>query len=70
MIQPAFHKVKLSALISTMDDEVRAFMDELVERVKDDPQIDISEAMMELTLRVVSKAVSYTHLTLPTKRIV
>ena len=56
LIQPAFHKVKLSALISTMDDEVRAFMDELVERVKDDPQIDISEAMMELTLRVVSKA--------------
>jgi len=56
LIQPAFHKAKLSALVSAMDHAVREFMDELEVRVKANPEIDISEAMMELTLRVVSKA--------------
>jgi len=56
LIQPAFHKAKLSALVSTMDQAVGEFMDELEVRAKADPQIDLSEAMMELTLRVVSKA--------------
>ncbi len=56
LIQPAFHKAKLSALVTTMDEEVTEFMEELVDRVTTHPDIDISEAMMELTLRVVSKA--------------
>jgi len=56
LIQPAFHKAKLAALVSIMDEVITSFMDELVQIVKKEPEVDISEAMMELTLRVVSKA--------------
>jgi len=56
LIQPAFHKAKLGALVEIMSDAITSFMDELEDRVRANPEVDISETMMELTLRVVSKA--------------
>lgn len=56
LIQPAFHKGKLASLVALMSDVVTEFMEEVVDRVKRSPELDISELMMELTLRVVSKA--------------
>jgi len=56
LIQPGFHKAKLASLVEIMDSEIKSFMNELEDRVKKDATVDINNAMMELTLRVVSKS--------------
>ena len=56
LIQPGFHKAKLASLIEIMHREIVKFYDDLEERVKINPEVDINAAMMELTLRVVSKS--------------
>lgn len=56
LIQPGFHKAKLAALIQIMEDEIHRFYDDLEERVRQYPLTDISQSMMELTLRIVSKS--------------
>ncbi len=56
LIQPGFHKAKLAALVGIMTEEISKFYDDLEERVIQDPNIDVSHAMMELTLRVVAKS--------------
>ena len=56
LIQPGFHKAKLESLIEIMVAEIRKFYDESIARVAEKPEVDISEMMMELTLRVVSKS--------------
>lgn len=62
LIQPGFHKAKLAALVEIMDREIKIFMTELEERVKKDPTVDVNTAMMELTLRVVSKSLFSTSI--------
>ena len=56
LIQPGFHKAKLNALIQIMHEEIAKFFDEVKQRVSINPELDINEVMMELTLRVVSKS--------------
>lgn len=56
LIQPSFHKAKLASLVSIMEEEIKSHMDELKDRVQGHDELDISEAMMELTMKVVSKA--------------
>lgn len=62
LIQPGFHKAKLASLVEIMDKEIKLFMSELEERVKKDPSVDVNTAMMELTLRVVSKSLFSTSI--------
>ena len=62
LIQPGFHKAKLASLVEIMDKEIKIFMSELESRVKKDPTIDVNTAMMELTLRVVSKSLFSTSI--------
>ena len=56
LIQPGFHKARLASLIQIMVEEITKFYDEVQLRVEKNPLVDISELMMELTLRVVSKS--------------
>lgn len=56
LIQPGFHKARLASLIEIMVAEIGKFYDDLETRILKDPTVDINEAMMELTLRVVSKS--------------
>ena len=76
LVQPSFHKTKISNLTEIMTDTIGEMLDDW-EKVCDKKEtIDVADAMMRLTLSVVVKAlfstaltkeaVSYTHLTLPT----
>ena len=56
LIQPGFHKSKMEGLVQTMHLELQSFIEDLSVRVKERSTIDISDAMMELTLRIVSKS--------------
>lgn len=56
LIQPGFHKAKLATLINIMEEEIIKFYDDLSDRVEKNAEVDITESMMELTLRVVSKS--------------
>jgi len=56
LIQPGFHKIKLEKLVTIMRTEIDAFMDDLHDRVKQNTTVNITQSMMELTLRVVSKS--------------
>jgi len=63
LIQPSFYKAKLISLVQIMADEIDAYCDDLAVKIKDQPIIDINEAMMELTLRIVSKSLFSTGIT-------
>ncbi len=56
LIQPGFHRQRLSGLAQTMNDEIKAFVDNWVAKNTAAPQVDISPAMMELAFRVVARA--------------
>ncbi|NND34516.1 MAG: cytochrome P450, partial [Saprospiraceae bacterium] len=56
LIQPGFHKAKLATLIEIMVAEIEKFYDDLELRIGQNTSVDINDAMMELTLRVVSKS--------------
>ncbi len=56
LIQPGFHKARIEALIPIVEVEVQSFCDELTLKIKNNSTVDLGEAMMELTLRIVSKA--------------
>lgn len=56
LIQPGFHKAKLDALVSTMKTELDQYILDLKGRVAEGADIELSMAMMELTLRIVSKS--------------
>ena len=56
LIQPGFHKQKLNALVEIMNNEITKYCGELLERIEDNPVMDMSAEMMKLTLRVVSRA--------------
>ena len=56
LIQPGFHKKKLASLVHIMNTEIVTFCDELSQRIKMSPELDISQEMMKLTLRVVSRS--------------
>ena len=56
LIQPGFHKSKMEGLVQTMKTELDAFIVDLKDRIKTDNRIEVTDAMMELTLRIVSKS--------------
>ena len=56
LIQPGFHKAKLAALVDIMASEITRFLDELEIRAAKESNVDVTDAMMELTLKVVSKS--------------
>ena len=56
LIQPGFHKSKMEGLVQTMKSELDAFIIDLKERIKTNNRIEVTDAMMELTLRIVSKS--------------
>ena len=57
LIQPGFHRERLTGLIHIMDEEVRSYIEQLKKRVgKNAAELDMSGEMMQLTLRVVSRA--------------
>lgn len=56
MIQPGFNKSKMEGLVQTMKSELDLFIADLTERVKANATVELSDAMMELTLRIVSKS--------------
>ena len=56
MIQPGFNKSKMEGLVQTMKSELDLFIIDLTGRVKANATVEISDAMMELTLRIVSKS--------------
>ena len=56
LIQPGFHKSKMEGLVQTMKSELDAFIVDLKGRIKTNNRIEVTDAMMELTLRIVSKS--------------
>ncbi len=57
LIQPGFYKEKLQGLVTIMHDEIKAYCEDLSKKLtKGRNVVDINEAMVELTLRVVSRS--------------
>ncbi len=56
LIQPGFHKSRMSGLVDIMNLEIRAYCEDLASRIAQESTLDVSHEMMEMTLRVVSKA--------------
>jgi len=56
LIQPGFHKSKMEGLVQTMKSELDAFIVDLKGRIRTNNRIELTDAMMELTLRIVSKS--------------
>jgi len=56
LIQPGFHRSKMEGLVQTMKSELDAFIVDLKGRIKTNDSVELTDAMMELTLRIVSKS--------------
>lgn len=56
LIQPGFHKSRLEELVRIVRLEIDAFISDLKNRITPDSKYDLSELMIELTLRIVSKS--------------
>lgn len=57
LIQPSFHRKKLAALVEIMNEETVQYIEQLKTRCEKSPiDVDITEEMMHLTLRIVSKS--------------
>jgi len=57
LIQPGFHKEKLSALTILMTDEINRFCAELDQRVEECQNIEMHELMTTLTYRIIAKSI-------------
>ncbi|MEL6389356.1 MAG: cytochrome P450 [Bacteroidota bacterium] len=56
LIQPSFYKSKLQHLVDIMSEEINSYCTDLTTRSTSQESLNISEEMMELTLRIVSKS--------------
>ncbi|OWY21769.1 cytochrome P450 [Sphingobacteriales bacterium UPWRP_1] len=62
LIQPGFYKQRLAELISIMTAETNDFCNELTRQVAQNPADDVLKLMMQLTFRIVNKALFSTAL--------
>lgn len=62
LIQPGFYKQRLAELISIMTHETHIFCNEIEAQMHLNPEVDVLKAMMNITFRVVSKALFSTAL--------
>ncbi len=56
LIQPGFHRKRLEALTGTMNGEILRFVEGMKEKAAQNPEQEMSHAMMELAFRVVARA--------------
>ncbi|MEZ4884094.1 MAG: cytochrome P450 [Chitinophagales bacterium] len=63
LIQPGFHRQKLQALVSIMQQETQQFITELKGYAQTGEVIDLSKEMMKITLRIVAKSLFSTGIT-------
>ncbi len=63
LIQPGFHRQKLQALVSIMQKETQAFLEELQQYAQSGEVIDLSKEMMKITLRIIAKSLFSTGIT-------
>lgn len=56
LIQPGFYKQRILDLIDIMNNEGEAFCHELANQIQEQPVVDVAKAMMDITFRIVTKA--------------
>lgn len=65
MIQPSFHRKKLSKLVETLDVEIDHFFEKLDQQVADNQAIELNETFRQMTFRLMAKSIFGKSMDLP-----
>jgi cytochrome P450 len=65
MIQPSFHRKKLSKLVETLDLEIDRFFENLDRQVVDNQKVELNETFRQMTFRLMAKSIFGKSMDLP-----